>query len=175
MWNIGVAWNYIIVLYFEDVIGEIHLCDVLITLNGDIAPPPPSDNTQSQYFSQSQTSTSTPAPAPTVAASDTPQLDMISKTLCCLFVNPFDQYLEQHRVNSIELALQKLAQEKLTVTATATAQLDVEMEASVSRTLLNQLIEKETKKNASKLSSEINSLKQQIRSLKGPTSTRGAS
>ena len=155
---------------------KIHALPSFPVLNDATAPPPPSTNTQSQFFTQP--SIPAPAPPPVVAATDTPQLDMIYRTICCIFIDPFDSYLEQHRANTIELALRKLAEEDLTVAATATAQLDVEQEASVSRTLLNELIGKETKKNTVKLSTEIDSLKQMIRSLKGqrgPTSTRGAS
>ena len=72
---------------------------------------------------------------------DIPQLDLIYCTICCIFIAPFDAYLEQHRVNQIDLDLKKLVEEDLTVAATAAAQLDVEEEASVSRVLLNQLVQ----------------------------------
>jgi len=101
---------------------------------------------------------------------------LIYRAICCLFISPFDNYLAQHRANQIELDLKKLVEEELTVAATA--QLEVEEEDSVSRVLLNELIQKETKKNTIKLSSEIESLKQMIKSLKdqrGPKPTRGAS
>ena len=138
------------------------------------APPPLNNNTsQSSYFSQALT------PAPIVPVlEEIPQLDLIYRTIHCIFISPFDSYLEQHRVNKIELDLKKLVEEDLTATATAAAQLEVEEEVSVSRVLLNEPVQKETKKNTSQLSAEIASLKQMVSVLKdkrGPNPTRGAS
>ena len=130
------------------------------------------NNGASTYFAQ-------PVPTPPPVTVDTiPQLDLIYRTVCCIFISPFDQYLEQHRKNQIELSLKKLVEEELTVAATAEAQMEVEAEDSVSRTLLNELIQKESKKNTDKLASEIAALKQTIKSLKGtrgPKPTGGAS
>ena len=127
---------------------------------------------QSSFFSQTQDL------EPITPVADTLQLNSILRTIRSIFISPFESYLDQHRVNNIELELKKLVEENLTVSATAAAQLDVEMEESVSRVLLNELVQKETKKNTSKLSAEITSLKQMITSLKdqrGPNSTQGAS
>ena len=132
----------------------------------------PDTNSASRFFTQpSQT-------APLVTLDNIPQLDLIARTICCIFIDPFDQYLAQHRANAVELALKKLVEEDLTVSATADAQMEVEEEDSASRVLLNELVQKETRKNTTKLSSEIESLKQMIKSLKGqrgPQPTRGAS
>ena len=155
---------------FKRLYIKTHALPSFPSVNAANTPPPNANNNQSQYFSQSQQA------APIVPAENIPQLDLIYRTICCLFISPFDNYLAQHRANQIELDLKKLVEEELTVAATA--QLEVEEEDSVSRVLLNELIQKETKKNTIKLSSEIESLKQMIKSLKdqrGPKPTRGAS
>jgi len=157
---------------FKRLYIKTHALPSFPSVNAANTPPPNANNNQSQYFSQSIEA------APIVNAENIPQLDLIYRAICCLFISPFDNYLAQHRANQIELDLKKLVEEELTVAATATAQLEVEEEDSVSRVLLNELIQKETKKNTIKLSSEIESLKQMIKSLKdqrGPKPTRGAS
>ena len=157
---------------FKRLYIKTHALPSFPSVNAANTSPQNANNNQSHYFSQSQEA------APIVNAENIPQLDLIYRTICCLFISPFDNYLAQHRANQIELYLKKLVEEELTVAATATAQLEVEEEDSVSRVLLNELIQKETKKNTIKLPSEIESLKQMIKSLKdqrGPKPTRGAS
>ena len=96
----------------------------------------------SRFFSQEPTQ-----PDDTITIyDDIPQLDLIARTVCCIFISPFDTYLEQHQANTIELELKKLVEEELTVSATTDAQMAVEQEDSVSRSLLNELVQKETTK-----------------------------
>ena len=141
-----------------------------------VAPTTPNanlNNGASRYFTQQPTQQEI-IPA---IIEDIPQLDLIHRTIQCIFTSPFDNYLDQHRVNTIELQLKKLVEDELTASATADAQMDVEGEDSASRTLLNELIQKESKKNTSSLVAEIQQLKQQVSSLKDPRGRkpRGAS
>ena len=108
-----------------------------------------SNNSQSSYFSQTPTQPTIPT-----AADDIPQLDLIYRTICCIFTSPFDAYIDQHRKNRIELELKKLTTEHLTTAATSAAQSEVEEEDSADRVLLNELVQKETKKNTSHMAAE---------------------
>ena len=91
-------------------------------------------------------------------AVEIPNLDLIYCNPCSFFIAPFDSYLKQHKDNEIALHMKKLIKEELAVSATANAQLAVKEENFVSRVHLNELIQKETKKNTSKLLVEINTL-----------------
>ena len=158
---------------FRLVYTRKHAIPTFPTITAPTAPPTATNNTgASTYFTVPHQA------APPITIESIPQLDLIFRTICCIFISPFDQYIDQHRANQIELSLKKLVEEELTVAATAEAQMEVEAEDSVSRTLLNELVQKETKKNTLKLSSEIAALRQTIQSLKGPRGpkpTKGAS
>ena len=102
---------------------------------------PASTNSQSTFFSQRTTQ-----PTAQEAVDDIPQLDLIYRTICCIFISPFDAYIKQHQKNRIELEPKNLTAEHLTTAATSAAQSEVEEEDSASRVLLNELVQKKTKK-----------------------------
>ena len=158
---------------FKIVYSRIHALPSFPSINVAVTTPNSNlDNGTSRFFTQQSTQQYEPTVIDAI-----PQLDLISRTLSCIFISPFDNYLEQHRNNIIELDLKKLVEEELSVSATTDAQMAVEEEDSASRVLLNELVRKESRKHTDELSAEIASLKQVIQSLKGQRGhkQRGAS
>ena len=158
---------------FKIVYSRIHALPSFPSINVAVTTPNSNlNNGTSRFFTQQSTQQYEPTVIDAI-----PQLDLISRTLSCIFISPFDNYLEQHRNNIIELDLKKLVEEELSVSATTDAQMAVEEEDSASRVLLNELVRKESRKHTDELSAEIASLKQVIQSLKGQRGhkQRGAS
>ena len=148
---------------FKTLYVKTHTLPAFPSINAPSSTPPPLINT-SRFFTQPDNQPVTQE----VVAEEIPNLDLINRNLCSFFIAPFTSYLQQERENEINLRMKKFVEEELTVQATTDAQMAVEAEESVSRELLNELVLKETKKNTSKLQSEVNSLKQALHALKDP-------
>ena len=145
---------------FKTLYVKTHTLPSFPSINAPSSTPP--SNTTSRFFTQPGTQQATQEEV----AEDIPNLALINRNLCSFFTAPFTSYLQQERDNEIDLRMKKFVEEELTVQATTDAQMDVEAEDSVSRDLLNELVQKETKKNNSKLQAEVNSLKQALTALK---------
>ena len=126
----------------------------------------PSFPNTSSSVSQSQTQSPYFSTQPTTATPPIEGTDIIHRTYSSLFISPFDNYLQQQTANEIDLKMKKLLHEELTASATEDAADCVMKETSASKELISELVEKAAAHQNRKLISELNSLKQQLASLK---------